>query len=384
MTPQDAETHEVITFSDVRPLVAADGPCITAMVPLNNPAELEVRVKNAVRGIQKKLVESATGPDEVASLVAPIENLTEGVRTTRVWARTLILFRSPSLFRYYFLHSGYREMQAVANRFQLRPLLQTLAHEMRCYLLALSRHNVRLMLCSEHRAEPVDADAKIPQNLEDWMNNRQPDRRLASLSAAGSSTGGMKGITSGMSTDRERTDEYLTHFFKEIDRGVNATLSSAGTVPLLLAGVEHELAIYRRVNSYRQTLEQTVTGSPDGMTDRSLHERAMEVLASTFTEPLQKAMADVHEYAGTGRSTVQPRAIVRAAFQGRTRELLIAASAEYWGSWDEALQDVDIGNPVEELLNAAALQTLRHGGSAYVVKESDMPVDAQAVAVFRF
>ena len=37
--------------------------------------------------------------------------------------------------------------------------------------------------------------------------------------------------------------------------------------PLVLAGVEYELAIYRRVNSYPRTLEQPVHGSPDGMTD---------------------------------------------------------------------------------------------------------------------
>jgi hypothetical protein len=38
----------------------------------------------------------------------------------------------------------------------------------------------------------------------------------------------------------------------------------------------------------------------------------------------------------------------------------------------------------EELLNAAALQTIRHGGRAFVLDERDMPVKAAAAAVFRF
>jgi hypothetical protein len=46
----------------------------------------------------------------------------------------------------------------------------------------------------------------------------------------------------------------------------------------VLAGVEYELAIYRRVNTYNRTLEKAVNGSPDRMTDQTLHEQAVEVV----------------------------------------------------------------------------------------------------------
>ena len=50
MIPQDVDTHEVDT---------SNGPCLTAAVALNSPAEIEVRIRNAIRGLQKKLAERA-------------------------------------------------------------------------------------------------------------------------------------------------------------------------------------------------------------------------------------------------------------------------------------------------------------------------------------
>ena len=168
-----------------------------------------------------------------------------------------------------------------------------------------------------------------------------------------------------------------------MDKGVTAHLRQ-DTGPLLLAGVERDVAIYRRVNSYRRTLEKAVNGSPDGMTDRALHERAMEVITSVLSESLVKAMAEVRAHAGTPRSSTDPRIIVQAAFQGRVSNLLIAANAAYWGSWNEGTQIVDNAFPREELLNAAALQTFGHDGRAFVLDDSDMPVKAPVIALFRY
>ena len=63
---------------------------------------------------------------------------------------------------------------------------------------------------------------------------------------------------------------------------------------------------------------------------------------------------------------------------------LIAANAGYWGAWNHQTQEVEPHGRREELLNAAALETVRSGGHAFVLNESDMPVKAVAAAFFRF
>jgi len=359
MTAPHPETHEVVAPGDLKALAAAHGPCLTALAPLPD-RHIESQVKNAIQGLQKKLAEQATDRKTISSLLEPVFDLAVMPKTEGIWPQAMILFRSPDLFQYYLLHGQFKEAQTVDNRFHVRPLLRTLAHETRFHLLGLSQRRVRLWHCTQHRAEP--ATHGFPTNLQAWLNNHRP--------------------VSGSSTDRERDDEYLRHFFKEVDKGVTAHLHSE-TGPLLLAGVEREIAIYRRVNSYRPTLEKVVNGSPDGIPDRTLHERAMEVVAGTFSEPLQRVMMTIPECVGTPAASTDPRSIVQAAFEGRVLDLVIAANAEYFGVWNEETYSVETGRR-EELLNAAALQTIRHGGRAFVIDERDMPVKAAAAAVFRF
>ena len=380
MTAPHFETHEAVALGDLKALAATDGLCLTAVVPLPGP-HIEAQVKNAIQGLQKKLAERGTDRKTVSSLLEPVFDLVLTAKTEGIWAHAMILFRSPGLFQYYLLHGQFKEAQAVDNRFHVRPLLRTLAHETRFHLLGLSQRHVRLWHCTQHRAEPV-VTRGFPTNLHAWLNDRQPDHVLANRSSAGPSVGGMKGVASGSNADREREDEYLRHFFKDVDKGVTAHLRSE-TAPLLLAGVEHEIAIYRRVNSYKPTLEKAVSGSPDGMRDRTVHERAMEVVTSTFSEPLQRIMTTIPECVGTPGASTDARSIVQAAFEGRVLDLVIAANAEYFGVWNEDTYSVEAGRG-EELLNAAALQTIRHGGRAFVLDERDMPVKAAAAAMFRF
>ena len=381
MTPQNLNTHEVVTFDDLKPLAAANGPCITAIIMLQTPAEIDVRLKNAVRGIREK-AKHAIQPATLEDLLAPIYDLAAAVHANRLWAHALILFRSPSIFRYYLLHGHFEEVQEAGDRFQIRPLLQTLAHETRFYMLALSRKRTRLLDCTQHQAKPIDTDA-FPTNLELWLNNRQPDHVRANRSTAGPSVGKMKGVVSGSNADRDRENQYQAHFFKEVDRGVNTFLGSQ-PAPLVLAGVEEEMALYRRVNTYRPILDEGVRGSPDGVPDRTLHDRAMEVVAHDFVEPLRKAIAEVRESANTPRGSSDPDTVIQASFQGRVMDLLIDAESERWGSFDPETQTVDTGNRREELLNAAALEALRQGGQAFVLNHADMPVQSAAAAVFRF
>jgi hypothetical protein len=380
MTAPHPETHEAVAPGDLKALAAADGPCLTAVVPLPGP-HIEIQVKNAIQGLQKKLAEHGTDRRTISSLLEPVFDLALTAKTEGTWAHAMILFRSQGLFQYYLLHGQFKEAQAVDNRFHVRPLLRTLAHETRFHLLGLSQRHVRFWHCTQHQAKPV-VTLGFPTNLQAWLNDRRPDHVRANRSSVGPSVGGMKGVISGSSTDREREDEYLRHFFKEVDKGVTAHLRSE-TGPLLLAGVEYEIAIYRRINSYKPTLEKVVNGSPDGMPDRTLHERAMEVVTSTFSEPLQRVMTTIPECVGTPAASTDPRTIVQAAFEGRVLDLVIAANAEYFGVWNEETYSVETGRR-EELLNAAALQTIRQGGRAFVLDERDMPVKAAAAAVFRF
>jgi hypothetical protein len=300
-----------------------------------------------------------------------------------IWSSALILFRSPDLLRYFLIDRRVPEVESVEDRFQVRPLLSALVREQRFHLLCLSRRHIRLLHCTQHRAEEASLRGIVPQDMQVWLNTRQPDHVLDNRAAAGPSVGSMKGVTFGTSTDREREDEYLSHFFKEVDKGVN-TLLRDDKARLLLAGVESEVAIYRWVSTYPRLFDKAVIGSPEGLVNSELHKRAMDVVMQSYSEPLEEALMDFEKYRDTNRVSSDAHAVIQAAWEGRVAELFFLESAELRGAWNEETHEIQTGDPREDLLNAAALETVRHGGRAFALDEKDMPRPREVVAVLRF
>jgi hypothetical protein len=386
MTAQDITAHDLVTFEDLKLLAAAKGPCITLLSVLPNPMESPIRLDHLVRDVKKALQERGVGAAISAQLVGPINELAITAEAGRIWGNALIIFRSPDVFRYYFLQRPLPESLSIADRFQVRPLLAVLTREQRFHLLGLSQQRIRLFHCTQHRIEEAELRGIVPSNMREWMNNRIPDHVLHNRSSAGPSIGSMKGVMFGTSTGREDEDDSLKHFLKEVNRGLHMLLGN-DTTPLVLAGVEEEVTLYRRLNTYPRLLDKTVHGSPDGLPARILHERAREVVSQTCSEPLRKALADFHKQRDFGRVTFRQDEAIKAAFDGRVADLFMAENAERTGVWGPDAGNIQASPDrarQEDLLNAAALQTVTHGGRAFSLPASAMPENAEIAAVLRY
>lgn len=373
MIAENLKQYDIVTFEDLKLLAAARGPCATIITHIRTPQELTARIKNATRNITRQLQEQPRDARFIDSFLGPIHDFAGMVESAGLWSNTLVLFRAPNLSRYFLLHGRVTELETVEDRFQIRPLLAALAAEQRFHILGLSRHHVRMFECTQHCIEESDTRRIIPQDMREWLHNRQPDHVLDNRSTAGPSVGSMKGVTFGTSTDRERETEYLTHFLKEVNKGVNIILRG-DDAPLLLAGVETELAAYRRVNTYPRLDERAVEGSPDGLSNQDLHRRAMDAVMQSQSAQLKSALAELEKYRNLGRVSSDIREVCQRAREGRVAEFFIAESAEFRGTT----------NPPEDLLNTAALQTLLHGGRAFSLKSQDMPDNQDVAAAFRF
>jgi hypothetical protein len=155
-----------------------------------------------------------------------------------------------------------------------------------------------------------------------------------------------------------------------VERGVTTLLRPNGE-PLILAGVEYDVAIYRQLNTYPHLLEQAIDGSPDGQTARHLHDRAWEIVSQYPSEPLKKALADYGNSSGAALLLGDATAIGNAAVDGRVAGLFLLENAGTSGQPDDPL-------------NMAALETVLHGGWAFELSVADMPAKDSATALLRF
>jgi hypothetical protein len=361
MTAQESISHEMVTFADLKVLASATGPCITVVVRLSTPNQVRARLKNAVRDLERALLGRGADKSDVAHLVEPIEALATQVETDGVWAHALILFRSRDLFRYFWLHDRVQESITFGQRFQVRPLLSILSREQRFDLLALSQRRTRLLRCTDHRADETSIRGVAPESFAEWVALHTPDN----------------------ATDRDHEQRYLTLFLKDVEKGVHTILRS-DQAPLILVGVEAEVTIYRKVNTYSRLLQHSVDGSPDGLPSRRLHPRAAEIAQQTMSEPLQVALTHLKNNMDRQRVATSTQSAICAARQGRVLDLILAEDAQSWGIWDDEEHDVGGSRCQEDLLNAVALETVRHGGRAFVVSPFKLPIESGVAASLRY
>jgi hypothetical protein len=376
MKLQQTAASETVSLVDLRALAAAKGPCITVAVTIPNPVQIRTHLKNAIREVERALSPLDIDPFTTSVLLEPIHALAASIETEGDWAISVFLARSPEIFHYFLLRESLREFVTVGDRFQVRPLLSWLTRDQRFYVLALSQKHVRLLRCTDHSVEEVPLHGRVPQNLHVWVSSRQPDHVLNNRAFGGPSVGSMRGVVFGTSTDRERQDQYLTHFFKEVDKGLHNILADE-TAPLVLAGVEYETALYRTVNTNSRLIEYAVQGSPDGLSAVELHDRALEIVKRTFAVPLRKVINQFEKYRGSNRVSFNLTEILTNAHAGRISGLLLREDAERRGIWNDATSE-------EDLLNLAAVQTLSHRGQAFALKGCALLDGKDAAAILRF
>jgi Bacterial archaeo-eukaryotic release factor family 3 len=375
--------QDVVTFEDVALLARAGGPCITAILAIPNPLETAARFKSAIRAMEERLKRLDFEEAEMERFIRPVRDLAARGTSAGVWATSIVLYCSPGIFRCFLPQEPARESISLENRFQLRPLLSALAKEQRFNVLGLSQRNIRLLRCTPHHAEEVDLKGHVPQDFRLWMGTWKPDHLSNNLAFGGPSMGSAKGVLFTTSRDREREDRYLAHFFAEVDRGIKSVLGG-GAGPLVLAGVEEDVAIYRRVSAYPRLLEKAVLGATDSMVDHVLHQRAREVAAQHASEALGKSLTRFERYRDSPRVSSDARRIIPAAIEGRVSDLLFSSDAELRGRCLENPRRVQMSDNGEDLLNTAALQTIHHGGCAFALHQGEMPAPAEVLGVFRY
>jgi len=387
MQPQQATHAGPITLQELKELAAAEGPCITILIPLRREDNrlIPATVKDALHEAQKRLQDRNVEPKQIKALLEPLRGLEENL-DAEPQQKVAVILRSPGVFSHYYFAEQTEESVTVADHFYLLPLIPTLRENRPFYILALSQNHIRLLRCTNTTSEEVDLPATIPRRLDDFLQNDQPDHMLDGGSAGGPSTGSMGRVMFGTGTDKERKDEYLLHFYKAIDRGIAHLLKDA-PAPLVIAGVEYELTLYQRESEFPRLVDEGVRGAPDGLKGGELHKRALEVIQPYWDKDIEEALA-VFEQFGSERTSLSLKEIVKAAYDGRVLHLFVARGAKEMGNFDEATHRVRTHAEErpgdEDLINAAAVQTINHAGNVFVLPRNKIPHGSQIAAVMRY
>ena len=347
---------ERFSLEKLRGLASAAPPCISIVLPEQEARDARIAFKDALVQIHAKLAGGASKHD-VASLLDPLELAATNVIDSSKEPATFIFLRSPDVCESF--RTRYplgQPVAAVGECFQLRPLLALASKHVEFYVLALKLNDTRIFKCTDQSFEAT----RFPKNAGTEAAGFAPGASQSSLRAE-------------PVHDRDHSDDHLGRFYREIDRDVNALLKD-GHPPLVVVGVEHEVALFHRLTTYPACVEPGIRGLPGHLGQNEMYRQSLELVRSVTTGPARRALESFDKQIGTGHASADVQEIVRAASTGGVEHLFLLENGTVPGTVDGGA----------DLLNTAAVQTLRHGGDVQTLSETGMPSGGPICAIFRY
>jgi len=363
-------------------------PCLSLYAPTHRGGNEQdaIRWRKHLTEAKKKLVGVGLRAPEARAFVELARRLLDDPAFWKEQSEGLAFFLAEGFHRGYRLPLTVPDLVVAGKDFHIKPLLPLLSEDAPFFVLALSHNAVRLLQCTRHRSSVV-ALPEVPASLAEAMRTHDSDAFLQFHGrVGGEGAGGAHPVFYSRGGDIDKDKEGLLRFFQGIDRGLRPLLK-ARRAPLVLAAVDYLHAIYREANTYEFLYAQGIEGNPDRWSERDLRERAWTLVQPSFQEPLRRALDQYSQLAGTGKTTHELPVIVAAATDGHIEVLLLARDQERWGRYDPQAHFLKVheqpGPGDEDLLNQAAVQTLRHGGTVHMLAAGEMAEKVPAVAILR-
>jgi hypothetical protein len=344
-----------------------------------------IRFKNLLSEAEASLSRKKMSSDMSDSILGPLRKL---VNDNIFWANQstgFAVLRSLESLHTYRLPMECNELIVLADHFHLKPFMRYLQHNWSFYVLAFSQNRTKLLHCSRKRVTEIEAP-NMPRSLAEALKYDDPQKQLQFHTGAPGRGGERAAMFHGHGVGIDETKDNVQRYSYHVNRSLEPVLRDE-KVPLILATVDYLFPIYRTANTYAMLLEDFVKGNPDRLSDEDLMNQAWPIVEKLCREVEDQAISAFRERVGTGLTSTDLKEVVVSARSGRVDSLLVAGDLERWGVVGESGDEISFHGDRQvdsyDLLNFAAVQTLLHGGSVFVLPHEKMPGESSA-AVFRY
>lgn len=336
--------------------------------------ENPIRFKNRLADAERQLEARGWNEDDADAFLAEAHALVDDYDYWQHQLDGLAVFVGPDGIDTHRLPVPFDELTVVADRLHLKPLLPVVTEDGRFWALAVSLNRARLYEGTHFSVREVDL-GDTPTSLAEALrfDEFEKYRGQQDVSRAGQ---GHAAVAFGTDDTDERRKIDIGRFFQGLDRGVRERLGTSHA-PLVFEGVDYLFPLYREANHYDALVDEPVEGNPDTWDGAEVHARAWKVVRPRLERAREDAKERLHEMAGTGQASADLGEALLAAHDGRVDTLFVALGRQRWGRFDEAERRVETHDEPQpssvDLLDMAAVQTVRNGGRVYALPPDDVP-----------
>lgn len=381
-------------------LNSPQSPAVTIYIPMHTTASPPHISENQIHF--KNLLHKAAGqlkPRGEQRLAAALEQLVHEVHDDLTfWENQLpglLICANPDFIRLFQLPRDTEEYLAVDEQFHLAPVLGLLADSKEFYVLTLAQQTPKLYCGDFYGLQP--ASLSLPPDLHQALNIDENNQKTENQgTAAGPSTygaggapGAGRGWFNGRGGARDPSEEDRSRFFRLIDSLIYEKADRS--LPLILAGIESEVAEYRALSKYPWLLHSWIPGNHSGTPVSELLQTALKIVQAELVEPEHQAA--IEEYARLSganpkRVAEGDQKILAAAEQGRIDKLLTTTYKRTADTVRDSLADVlritFPAPPAARTLNRIAATVWRMSGRVVNLQPGQLSGSPLMVARLRF
>ena len=323
--------------SDLDELVAMDArPAVSIFLPTHIAGreirQDPIRLKNLLSSAADRPAATWRRP-EIEDFLGPAESLAGDEEFWRHQQQGLAVFLAPGFNRIHKLPIPVREETFLGDHFHIKPLLPLLEDAGSFQLLTISANHTRLYHGSRIR--------------------------------------------------KEELLEFLHRVVPPVE-----PLIKRSPAPVIVAAPPEVQGHFREIAGWREIQSDGITENPDALSEAELHRGAYALVEPKLAEARAAAVDLLDALFPASKATTKPEEIVKAARYARVDTLFLTGDDHLWGWFDESEDRVAAhGSAADgdiDILDFAALMTLRQGGSVMLVAREALPPPGLSAAILRY
>jgi hypothetical protein len=383
---------ELIPKEEFKELINYSGNnCISIYIPTHrsgvevNEKQDAIVFKNALQAVNTELQTQGLPSQTIESLLAPGFELYNNEIFWNNQLDGLAVFLADGFSKVIQLPFEVVEENFINSSFYISPLLPAITNKQDFYLLVLSKHDAKFYQGNAFGLQRLEV-AGLPNGMDDVIHfEEKEDQQLFRQGGkGGTGSASFHGHGEGQLDDKANLGIY----FQEVDKTLFAEVLHDKNAPLVLAGVEYLIPIYKGVSKYNNIAEEAITGSQEHESQLVLFNKARQILEPYFWQETKKSLQNYYNQIATPLTSSMPDKVVPASFYAQVSDLFICKGEHIWGRFDMDNNRLEIHAEKQEgdecLINKAAAQTYINGGAVHLLDSEHMPKESTIAAFMRF
>lgn len=341
--------------------------------------------KSYLQQVASSLNQKNYDPVRIQKMLAPGQAL---INDSKFWSsmnRGLAVFIAEDFFRYIKMPEAPAAELLINSSFFLKPLVNPMTVKEYFYLLVVSKKQAKVFKADNFGIQPVEIP-EMPNGVEDVVHfEEKDDKTLFRTDTAGAGKGASY---HGHGTGTPDEKQHLSSYLEEVDETLWEEVLHNDNAPLLLAGVEYLLPIFKSVSGYNNIWPEVLKGSHEHDDLQSLYAESRKIMEPWFRERTVKALGGYGNQSATALTSSVPAEVIPAAHYGRIAHLFVKPDEHIWGKFDEQANELIVHESKQDgdecLIDKAVVKTILNGGDVHFLSPEDMPSQSIIAALMRY